>query len=88
MTIGTKYTVTEANYAAEGYVTSSTNATGTIPGGANANVSFTNKRNASVPTGIDDQASAPPYLMVTLAATLAGTVGIASAMKRKRRKEE
>ena len=88
LTIGTKYTVTEANYAAEGYVTSSSNATGTIPGGANANVSFTNKRNASVPTGIDDQASAPPYLMVALAATLAGAVGIASAMKRKRRKEE
>lgn len=87
LTIGTKYTVTEANYAAEGYVTSSSNATGTIPGGANANVSFTNKRNASVPTGIDDQASAPPYLMVALAATLAGAVGIASAMKRKRRKE-
>ena len=46
---GTSYTVTEADYSADGYVTTKTGDTGTITDGKTATAAFTNTKNTTPP---------------------------------------
>ena len=51
MLIGTKYEVAEADYSADGYMTTAKNASGTVAK-TNPDAVFTNSKGAAIPTGI------------------------------------
>lgn len=78
---GMTYAVTEADYSDIGYTTTSTSASGTVPGGTAAEAQFTNNRNILVPTKVE-------YNFTLMAFALAGAaigLTIFLILRRKRR---
>lgn len=77
--IGTKYTVSEADYSTEGYTTVSQNASGTIAETATS-AKFVNSRGSTIPTGAD---YAFPGILGLI--TAAGITSFAVKKRRKKR---
>ena len=91
---GTSYTVAEADYSADGYVTTKSGDTGTITDGQTATAAFTNTKNTTTPTHTPkpadpttpktgDNSNLALWIML-LAASVAGMTGtILYSKKRK-----
>ena len=77
MPAGVKYVITELDGESNGYAVESTNASGTVD--SDVEVSFTNTKNVGVPTG------AMTNTGVIAGVIMAGVIGIAVVMMRKRR---
>ena len=79
---GTKYTVTEADYSAEGYVTSVSGDTGTVTGGKTSAVQFTNTKSSIPQTGDNSN------MTMWLGLTGLSVIGIACALFCSRRRKQ
>ena len=72
---GMGYTVKEADYSSDGYVTTKTGDTGEIVGGETATAAFTNTKNSTPPEDPDDPPVTPETGSLTISKTVTGTAG-------------
>lgn len=77
--VGAKYEVKEDDYTTEGYVTTSTNNSGTVSTD-NIDVTFTNTKNTIIPTSADTFTRASFWIVVAL-----GAIAIIYYKKRKKK---
>lgn len=72
---GMGYTVKEADYSSDGYVTTKAGDTGEIVGGETATAAFTNTKNSTPPEDPDDPPVTPQTGSLTISKTVTGTAG-------------